>query len=105
MHTLKCLKCSSLRLVGRGSWPGGRCFYRVNFLHQDVDYCAAFDLSVQQELQRGEEGQAVCPRGYDLAGVASASSAQTIKCAVGVLTSQRLRSCCSTTIVVANFIT
>lgn len=80
----------------------GPLFLSSHFLHQDVDYCAAFDLSVRQELQRGEEGQAVCPRGYDLAGVPSASSAQTIKCAVGVLTSQRLRSCCSTTIVVAN---
>lgn len=88
------------------SWTGelgtGPLFLSSHFLHQDVDCCAAFDLSVQQELQRGEEGQAVCPRGYDLAWVPSASSAQTLKCAVGVLTSQRLRSCCSTTIVVAN---
>ena len=72
-HTLKCLKCSILQLVGRGSW--GHFFILSHILHQDVDYCAAFDLSVQQELQRGEEGQAVCPRGYDLAGVPSASSA------------------------------
>jgi hypothetical protein len=85
-----------------GVGPGVAVSIESFFLHQDVDYCAAFDLSVQQELQRGEEGQAVCPRGYDLAGVPSASSAQTLKCAVGVLTSQRLRSCCSTTIVVAN---